>query len=57
MQMQLAHLFDFVKVNHETFLVSVLILDALTAKYRLMVRAVEVPNSLAVLKAQLLLDI
>ena len=57
MQMQLAHLFDFVKVNHETFLVSVLILDALTAKYRLMVRAVEVPDSLAVLKAQLLLDI
>ena len=51
--MQFPHLLNFIKVNNEAFLISVLLLDALPTEDCRMVRAVEVHNALIVILAEL----
>ena len=52
--LKLTHALDLVKVNHETFIVSMQRLDALTAEDVQVIRAVEVLDALGMLLTKLL---
>ena len=52
--LKFAHFLDLVKVDNEALVISMLYLDALSAEYCPVIRAVEVLNALVVRHAQLL---
>ena len=54
--LELSHPLDFIKIDHEAFFVTVELLDALTAKNRKVIAAVEVSDSLRVLLTELFIQ-
>ena len=52
--LKLPHPLDFIEVNHKALLIRVVLLDALSAEYSLMVGAKEVHHSVGMQRAELL---
>ena len=54
LHLQLLHLLNLIQINHKTFLIPMLILNAFSTKYCLMERTIKVLHSFLMLKTQLL---
>lgn len=55
--LKLSHLFDFVEIHNEALLLSVLLLNAFSAEYCLMIRAVEMFDSFLVLTTEFFFEV